>query len=192
MAGRVDWATFITKVYEAFDKKVNSLLYQAVMDGTSKVLPTSQFIKTGTIVKDSLLELIEDVQAANNGADVVIMGTRSALAKLPTDVEWISNDMKNERHTTGRLGIWEGTKLAEIPQAFADNDTTTKLVDNKVLLVMPVTDNKFVKFFNEGEAIIKEVSDGTTNMDMTMEYEYMMKLGFAIVINRKFGKWTMV
>lgn len=112
MAGRVDWATFIRKVYEAFDKKVNDMVYAAVMSAGNKVLPTSQFTKTGALVKDTLIELVEDVQTAN-GTEAVIMGTKTALSKLSalTDTQWISNDMKEERNTTGRLGIWEGIRL---------------------------------------------------------------------------------
>lgn len=193
MAGRIDWATFVQKIYEAYDKMVNDMVYSAVMAAGDKVLPSSQFSKTGalsTATKDQFMTLIEDVQAAN-GTEVVIMGTKSALSKLNAleDVNWISNDMKEERHTTGRLGIFEGVRLVEIPQRFANNDTSTKLVDNTKLLIMPVADNRFIKIYNEGDAQIKEVSDGTTNMDMTIEYEYQIKMGVATVINRKFGMW---
>ena len=55
---------------------------------------------------------------------------------------------------------------------------------------MPVADNRFIKIFNEGEAYIKEISNGDTNMDMTMEYEYMLKMGIATIIGKKFGMWT--
>lgn len=191
MAGRVDWATFIRKVYEAFDKKVNDMVYAAVMSAGNKVLPTSQFTKTGALVKDTLIELVEDVQTAN-GTEAVIMGTKTALSKLSalTDTQWISNDMKEERNTTGRLGIWEGIRLVEIPQSFAPNDTTTKLVDNNKLLIMPVADNKFIKIFNEGDAQVRDITDKDVNMDMTYEFEYQMKMGVATVIGRKFGMWT--
>lgn len=99
--------------------------------------------------------------------------------------------MKEERNTTGRLGIWEGVRLVEIPQRFAPNDTTTKLVDPKKLLIMPTGDNKFVKLVYEGDPQIREISDGDTNMDMTMEYEYQVKMGIATVIGKKFGTWTL-
>ena len=195
MTGKVDWAGFIQKIYEAFDKKVNDMVYTSLMEAGSKVLPTDQFTKTGELsstTKDSLIELIEDVQAAT-GDEVVIMGTKAALSKLNavTDVNWISSGMKEERHTTGKLGIWEGTRLVEIPQRFAPNDKTTKLVDNKKLLIMPVADNRFIKIYNEGESQIREVNDSATNMDMTIEYEYQMKMGVATIIGKKFGMWTM-
>lgn len=194
MAGRVDWAGFVQKIYEAVDKHLNDMLYASVMSAGDQIVPSSQFVKTGAIDeahRDELMTLIEDVQMAT-GDEVVIMGTKSALSRLNKLVEtnWISNDMKNERHTTGRLGMWDGIRLVEIPQRFADNDTTVKLVDNKKLLIMPVADNRFVKVFNEGDAQFKEVSDGTTNMDKTIEYEYQFKMGVATIIGKKFGMWT--
>lgn len=195
MAGRVDWASFVAKIYEAFDKEVNDTVYSSVMAAGSK-LPTtnSQWVKTGALNstnKDTFMTLLEDVQSAN-GCDIVIMGTKSALAKLNgmEETTWISDSMKEARYSTGRLGLFEGVRLVEIPQAFAANDTTTKLVDNTKLLVMPVADNRFVKIFNEGESQVKEVSDGTTNLDGTMEYEYQQKMGVATVIGRLFGMWT--
>lgn len=194
MAGRIDWAKFVQKIYEAFDKKINDMVYEAVMSAGDKIVPQSQFVKTGQLItdtKDDLITLIEDVQAAT-GNEVVIMGTKSALSKLNavTDVDWISNSMKEERHTTGRVGIWEGTRLVEIPQAFAPNDTSKKLVDNTKLLIMPVADNRFIKMYNEGEAYIDEISSSDTNMDMTKSYEYMRKMGIATVIGKLFGVWT--
>lgn len=194
MTGKIDWAKFIQKIYEAYDKLVNDMVYKAVMAAGTKVLPSSQFNKTGKLddtTKAQFVELIEDVQAAT-GDEVVIMGTKSALSKLNGMIatEWISNGMKDERHTTGRLGIWEGIRLVEIPQSFAPNDTSKKLVDNTKLLIMPVADNKFIKIFNEGEANIKEVNDGNTNMDMTIEYEFQKKMGVATIVGKKFGIWT--
>jgi len=192
MSGKIDWATFVQKIYQAFDYKMNGMLHEAIMSAGDKVLPTSQFTKTLQLVsanKDEIIELADDVGLAN-GCEVVFMGTKAALAKLSSiqDVNWISNDMKNERHTTGRLGVWEGYGLYEIPQAFGLNDTTKKLVDNNKLLVMPLTDNKFIKVVNEGSAQFFENTDSNKNRDMTMEAEYQQKMGVATVINRKFGQ----
>lgn len=193
MAGHVDWAGFINKLYEAWDKKVNDMLYQAVMAAGDALVPSSQFVKTGVLdasTEEVLDELIEDVQMAT-GDEVVIMGTRTALAKVIklTNVDWVSDAMKNERHTTGRIGYWKGIRLLEIPNRFANNDTTQKLVDNTKLLIMPVGDNKFIKMYDEGEAEIREIADNTTNQDMTYEYAYMQKMGIATIIGKKFGVW---
>lgn len=191
--GRVDWATFINKIYEAFDKKINDMLYAAVMAAGDAVPPTDQFVKTGALsaaTRDTFMTLVEDVQMAT-GEEVVIMGTRAALAKLAGmgDTDWVSSEMKQERYTTGRLGYFEGIRLVEIPQAFADGDTSKKLVDNTKLLIMPTGDNKFIKMYDEGDGYFTEITDPATHMDMTMDAEYQRKLGIATIINKKFGVW---
>lgn len=195
MAGRIDWAEFITKVYEAYDRKVNGMLY-AALTGVGSSLPAGgQWTKSAPIsaaTKPVFDTLIEDVRAAT-GNDVVIMGTRSALGKLTgfdANLDWVSENMKDERYTTGRLGKYEGVTLFEIPQVFADGDTTRKLVDNTQLLIMPTTDNKFIKMYNEGESQIKETTDGNENMDKTIEYEFQTKMGVGVVIGKLFGVWT--
>lgn len=191
LAGKVDWAKFIQEVYKAFDKKVNSLLYAALNTVGDELPAGGQWVKNIPLTSETkpiFDELLEDVKSIN-GSDIVLMGTRTALGKLTNldDVNWISEQAKNDRYTTGRLGYYEGVRLAEIPQVFADNDPSTKLIDNNRILVMPNTDNKFIKMFNEGLAQIKEISDGTTNTDMTMEYEYQRKMGVGVVIGRLFG-----
>lgn len=193
MAGRIDWAAFIEKIYEAFDKLVNDMVYQTLMSAGDKVMPTSQFTKSGQMNEssyDTFMELIEDVQTAT-GEEVVIMGTKTALSKLRGlgSVDWISSEMKNERYTTGRLGLFEGVRLYEIPQAFAPNDTSIKLVDNTKLLIMPVGDNKFIKLYNEGDSQMVDSQDPNVNRDMSIEAEYQQKLGIAAIINKKFGTW---
>ena len=194
LAGHIDWAKFVQKVYEAFDKKFNGMIF-ATLNSVGSSLPAGgQWVKTGPLTsgtKDTLVELIDDVKTAN-GTDVVIMGTKVALSKLAAlkEVSWISEREKEERYTTGRVGLFEGVKLAEIPQVFADNDTTTKLIPNDKLWIMPVADNKFIKVFYEGDPQVKEVTDGNVNTDMTIEYEYQVKMGIGVIISRLFGIWN--
>ena len=198
LCGLEDFATFITKIYEAIDRFVNEAIYQAFLDAAEK-LPggasgAGQWVKTGPIdetTRATLVQLVEDVAMATGANEVVIMGTKSALAKVTglQNVEWISEEMRNERHTTGRIGMWEGIRLVELKQGFALNDTSKKLVSDKVLFIMPVMDNKFVKLVNKGEDQLREVQDKTLNQDMTYDYRYMFEMGVGVIINLLFGEW---
>ena len=201
LCGLEDFATFVTKIYEAIDRFVNEAIYQSLMSAAEK-LPggasgQGQWVKTGALdanTRETLIQLVEDVQMATGANEVVIMGTKAALSKVTglQNVEWISNEMKNERHTTGRMGMWEGIRLVEIKQGFALNDTTKTLVDDKILFVMPVMDNKFIKLVNEGEAEMREVQDNTLNQDMTYDYRYIFKMGVGVLVNLIFGEWILV
>lgn len=198
MTNRADWSRLVNKIYEALDYYVNGIVYEAVMSAGNQVLPGSeQFYKTAALnasSKATLLTMVEDVQAANRGTEVVIMGTKTALSKLNdiTSVEWLCNADKEDRRKLGRLGIWEGVRLVEIPQVFAKGDTSKKLVNSNALLVMPVADNKFVKLVYEGESRLREITDKDELNDMTYEFKYYTKLGVGTIIGRYFGTWNIV
>ena len=200
LTGLEDFATFITKIYEAIDRFVNEAIYQALLTAAEK-LPggasgSGQWVKTGALEENTratLVQLVEDVQMATGAGEVVIMGTKAALSKVTglQNVEWITDGMKQERHTTGKIGMWEGIRLVEIKQGFALNDTTNKLVDDKRLFIMPMMDNKFIKLVHAGEDSMREVQDKTLNQDMTYDYRYMFKLGVGVIVNLIFGEWIL-
>lgn len=198
LTGLEDFATFVTKLYEAVDRFVNESIYEAFLSA-AKELPggvggSGQWVKTGELgsaTKDAFMTLIEDVQMAT-GMDVVIMGTKAALSKLEgmQKIDWVSNEMKNERYTTGKLGYFEGIRLVEIKQGFKLNDTSKRLVDDKQLFIMPVGDNRFVKVVNEGQPEMRQVQDNVTNQDMTYDFRYMFKLGVGVQLGLRFGVWS--
>lgn len=79
----------------------------------------------------------------------------------------------------------------EIKQGFALGDTTKKLVDDKILFIMPVMDNKFIKLVNRGEDQLREVQDKTLNQDMTYDYRYTFQMGVGVIVNLIFGEWIL-
>lgn len=190
-AGRKDFAAMITAVYKAFDQKVNDMIYESFMSADEK-LPTDlkHTAKLDATTKDQLVEFVQNLET-DTGSEVVIIGTRAALSKIValSDTAWISDEMKKERNTTGLTGYFEGIKLMVLPQV-NEVGTRNKKLDNKKLIMMPMTDNKPIKLVNEGEAYVKQISDGDTNQDMTYEYEFMQKMGVNVVLNQLFGTWT--
>ena len=199
LVGLEDFSTFVTKLYEAVDKFVNESIYQAMLSASAQ-LPggatgSGQWVKTGALdaaEKTTFMQLIEDVQMAT-GMEVVIMGTKSALSRLEAmqNIDWVSEDMKVQRNTTGRIGYFEGIRLVEIKQGFRLNDTTNRLVDDKQIFIMPVGDNKFIKVINEGQPEMRQVNDNTVNLDMTYDYRYMFKMGVAVQIGVLWGEWKL-
>lgn len=56
---------------------------------------------------------------------------------------------------------------------------------------MPVVDNKFIKFVNEGDTQVYQVTDAGEHMDMTYDFEMQTKIGIAIMFNLAFGMYCM-
>ena len=184
--GLEDWAKFITKVYEAYDRYIKNTVYDTMV-GYATAL-TGQFKKTGTITSENLNALCDLVSTAT-GMPVMIMGTRTALAnviKLQNST-YISDAMKDEHYRTGTLGMWEGKELVEIPQVFEKGNVGKYKIDNTLVWIMPVADEKFIKVVNEGDTQLMTVADKDHNMDMTYEYELQTKLGCAVMLNGAFG-----
>ena len=194
LAGRYDWAKLTDQCAAAFVRKVQNDIYAEMMNAGKK-LP-AQFQGTGalsTTTKDKLDTLLEDVSLANDGAQVVIMGTRTGLQQFQKlmDVDWITDDQKRDVATMGRLGYYGPYTLVELPQRFALNDTTKKLLDPKTLFVMPQVEDKFIKFVDVGETEIYEVNEKGARMDDTMKYEVQRAMGVGVQIGRYFGVWTL-
>ena len=194
LAGRLDWSKFTDACAKAFVVQIQNEMYAQVMNVGDK-LP-AQFKGTGTLAastKDQFDTLVEDVAIANDNVPVIIMGTKTALKKLTAlaDIDWVTEDQKKDVAAMGRLGYYEGVTLMEIPQRFALNDTTKKLVDSTKLLILPQVENKFVKFVDVGETEILEITEKGERMDDTMKYEVQRAMGIATQIGRYFGVWQL-
>ena len=186
VTGAEEFAKFVTKMYEAYDRYVKNALYDAMV-GYATTL-TGQFKKTGSVTAPTLNELCDLVSTAT-GYPVMIMGTKTALSNVITlqNAQYISDAMKDEHYRTGTLGMWEGKELVEIPQVFEKGKVGQYKIDNTLLWIMPVADLKFLKLVNEGDTQLKAITDKDTLMDETYEQEIQTKLGVAVMLNSAFG-----
>lgn len=192
LIGVEDWSAFVAMLYKAVDKFVNDMLYNALISAGNSLGNTWK--KTGDVDPATLRTLCQNVEMTT-GHDVVIMGTRNALANVTALINagWVSDNMRDEKYHTGRLGYWEGIPLVEIVNGYASRDLTTKLVDDDILFIMPYNaDNKFIKLVNEGDNQIMQVTDPETHLDETYSYELKFKMGCGVVTNLNFGFYDII
>ena len=192
VTGAEEFAKFVTKMYEAYDRYVKNALYDAMVGYSTGLSSSSAFKKTGSVTAENLNALCDLVSTAT-GYPVMIMGTKSALSKVTAlqNATYISEAMKDEHYRTGTLGMWEGKELVEIPQVFEKGKVGAYKIDNTLIWVMPVADLKFLKLVNEGDTQLRAITDKDTNMDMTYEQEIQTKLGVAVMLNSAFGVYDM-
>ena len=186
VTGAEEFAKFVNKMYEAYDRYVKNALYDAMIGYATGL--TGQFKKTGSVTTNTLNDLCDLVSTAT-GYPVMIMGTRTALSNVIglQNASYISDAMKDEHYRTGTLGMWEGKELVEIPQVFEKGKVGSYKIDNTLLWIMPITDLKFIKLVNEGDTQLRSIMDKDENMDMTYESEIQTKLGVAVMLNSAFG-----
>jgi hypothetical protein len=56
-------------------------------------------------------------------------------------------------------------------------------------MILPTADVKPIKIVYEGDSLVKEVSDGTDNMDMSLEYKFITRFGVNVVFNTLYGMY---
>ena len=199
VAGQTDWATLIQAIAKAFIQKTQEETYNALDTAVTKLPVTTGFIGTGALsgtTKAAFDDIIANVSEANGGAGVAIFGTKTGLKKINAlaDVSWADDAQKSAMTNTGLLGTYEGTTLVEVPQRFKDRTMTAKVFNDKKLFVMPLVDQKIVKFVDEGETLINAIEErGEQNgrWDDIMTYEVQRRFGSGVIIGRYFGQWTL-
>ena len=197
--GQTDWTKMVTAISKAYIRQIQEMVYSQVSVISSQ-LPAA-VIGTGSLTghKEDFDAIIEKVSAANDGAEVIVLGTKLALKKITelADVNWGAKDQRDAMMMTGTLGIYEGTRLVEIPQRYKDKSLAdaAKLMSDKKLLFLAVGNgDKPIKFVDEGDSIITEVTErgeAGGRWDDLMSYEVQRKMGAGVVVGRIMGEWTL-
>lgn len=198
--GRYDYQKLIDKIAASYLKDIQESIFADVYAASDKLpaaLKGSGALSAGT--KEDFDELLELVGIANN-SDVMIFGTKMALKKITAlaDVDWATVAQKESIALNGRLGTYEGTTLVEVPQrlklgaSLSTFDPDTDLVmPNDKLLIVPVSVDKFVKFFDEGETQIFDITQKADLKDDFETHEVRRDYGHEVVLGRYFGEWTL-
>ena len=194
LQGVEDWATLVNEIVRAFDLHVNTMLHKAVMSAPVQLPVPTKWNLSGEATpanKARLKRLISDVQLAT-GSKAMIIGTEVALSALTGfgEVAWAADEAKSDLYNMGRLGVFEGTTVIQLPQAFAPNNVEEYLESDDKLLIMPEGIEPFVKFFYEGAEEILEKTEAGENADDTRDYEFKVCMGIETITNARFGCWT--
>jgi hypothetical protein len=181
LSGRADFNEMLARLEEAFRQKMNDDMYTA-FTGSFTSLP-SGFTTSGSFDEDSLLDIIEHIEAAT-GKNAIIAGTRKALRKVTTAT--VSDSAKEDVYNMGYYGSFNGTPMVRIKQAHTVGTYTFKLSENDIYITS--SDAKPVKFVTEGEARIIS-GDALANQDLTQDYFFANRYGTGVVITDLYGKY---
>lgn len=195
--GRYDYAKMIRKISEAYINDTQNMIFANFYAASDKLPANSGLKMTGALssaTKANFDRLIENVQIINN-SEVIIVGTKVALKNLNAlaDVDWATVEQKESMMNTGRLGTYEGTTLMEVPQRLKiggslANDAD-RLIPNDTLLILPINEEQFVKFFDEGETQIFEVTEKASLKDDFQTHGVRRDYGCDVVLGQYSGRW---
>lgn len=183
MSGRADFAKLVSFVIEAVERKLADIA-QTTFAAAIGNLPT-EFSATGTYNEAKILSVLQHVQAST-GVKPIIIGTSVGLAQLQNkSTIKVSDNMADEKNAKGYLEVWQGYTCMEIAQGHKVGTFEFTMDDNKLYAL--TGGDKLVKIYLEGETEIKEISDGESNADRTMDYTLQFKAGSAVAYSHLIG-----
>lgn len=188
MSGRADWSTFVARVSKSTqDKKYESIF--GVFESITKTTPGmyNEVEYTGTYDEDSLLSVIEHVEADNGGAGAKIIGTRGALRQLRMDI--LADQAKSDMYNVGYYGKFYGIPTFCIRSRYKTGTHDFIFPSDRLYII--ASDEKFIKFVTEGTPLLKTV-DPFDNMDLTQELWHIEQYGVRAELRHAIGLVTLV
>jgi hypothetical protein len=185
LAGRITFDKFVDAVAEGFKQKIYADA-QAAIDNisTTTIGLDADLVVSGTYSEQSLLDLIEKVEAAT-GKTATIYGTKSALRKVSTAV--VSDKAKDDIYNFGYYGKFNGTAMVALRQSYKPGTKEFNLKSNKLYII--AGDSQPIKVVNEGEGIMLD-QEATVNNDLTREYVYGQGYGVGTIVSEQLGVYT--
>lgn len=187
LAGRADWVDFVNAVSRSFILDTN----RAIADAFASIATTTPNVisETGSFSEASMVDLIEKVEMNNPGKTARIFGTKTALRNLNVSTSnMVGETIKDDYYNMGYMGKFNGTEVFELKNGLK-TDGTTKILDDTKLYVI-ATDEKFIKYYNEGDALIVESKLGD-NSDLTQDYTVINTYAVAVELADKIGLYDM-
>lgn len=194
LSGAVDFNHFIKKVADSFSQEILKEIYDLWTNATATDFGGAAFFPAaGAYDEDKMIELVNHVEAAANGAPATIIGTKAALRKLMPSVEstLIGNEVRGDMYNQGYVGKFYGTNVIALPQRHIVN-TTDFVFTDKTLTVVAGSD-KPIKFVTEGDSLMI-MGDPMNKADLSQEYLYGERYGMGIMLaggNGGIGRYTM-
>lgn len=169
--GLVDWAELVNMVIEAITEAILVRIYDALIGIWSK-LPAVNKATMASFDKADFDAVLNVVKAYGSP---VIMGTPLALAQIPLDASASEAD-KLDMRNLGRIGVYKGCPVVEMPNSFEDTENTIKTFSDKYIFIIPAGSEKVVKVALEGGIVTRE----TNREDWTTEFDAYQKVGVAV------------
>lgn len=151
---------------------------------TASGRPAANLVTENTFVADKMVKLVTIARAYSTGAaifappefvaamgpDAIVPGATGYQGIYsPSDIEAI--------HSTGRISIFRGTPIVEIPQSFIDENNVATYIDPQLAYVLPTGKEKVVGVVLEGQTQMRDFE----NRDGSMELHLYKKMGVGIV-----------
>lgn len=148
------------------------------------VMPDTNKSTNSTFIPKEMLRIVNVVKAY--GGNAVIFATPEFVGEMGPDAiapNTYHDDDIDAIHKTGRIKIFRGTPIVEIPQSFVDENNVQTWINPQNAYILPTGKEKVVKIVFEGNTQVWDLK----NPDNSMEIHTYKKIGTAIMTYHNWG-----
>ena len=157
---------------------------QKALVAAFSVMPDTNKHTNSTFVPKEMLRIVNVVKAY--GGNAVIFATPEFVGEMGPDAiapNTYHDDDIDAIHKTGRIKIFRGTPIVEIPQSFIDENNVQTWINPQNAYILPTGKEKVVKIVFEGNTQVWDLK----NPDNSMEIHTYKKIGTAIMTYHNWG-----
>lgn len=189
--GTEDWSELIQIITEGLENEVYkeiALELAASFNATGR--PDNTKVTGASFSVGDARALVNTIRTYGNGA--VIFATAQFINAMGDAVVYANGENPSvslkdveDLRTTGKIAMFYGAPIVEIPNGFVDETNSEYQIDNEYAFVLPVGGEKIVKVVFEGGSIVNDL--GQLPGDYSMEMMVYKKLGTAIMYTNNWG-----
>ena len=157
---------------------------QKALVAAFNVMPDTNKHTNSTFNAKEMLRIVNVVKAY--GGNAVIFATPEFIGEMGPDAiapNTYHDDDIDAIHKTGRIKIFRGTPIVEIPQSFVDENNVQTWINPQNAYILPTGKEKVVKIVFEGNTQVWDLK----NPDNSMEIHTYKKIGTAIMTYHNWG-----
>ena len=157
---------------------------QKALVAAFSVMPDTNKSTNSTFIAKEMLRIVNVVKAY--GGNAVIFATPEFVGEMGPDAiaaNTYHDDDIDAIHKTGRIKIFRGTPIVEIPQSFIDEKNDMTWINPQNAYILPTGKEKVVKIVFEGNTQVWDLK----NPDNSMEIHTYKKIGTAIMTYHNWG-----
>ena len=182
--GAENMADLMDIVTEGLTDAVFGEVQRLLIEAAGKMITGSNKAATANFEADKMVKLVNTVKAY--GGSAVIFAAPEFIAAMGADAiapNTYHDDDIDAIHKTGKIKIFRGTPVVEIPQSYTDETNKETVINPQYAYVLPSGKEKVVKVVFEGETQVRDL----TNVDGSMEIHTYKKMGAAILTYHNWG-----
>ena len=182
--GAENMADLMDIITEGLSDAVFGEVQRLLIEAAGKMIDGSNKVSSASFEADKMVKLINTVKAY--GGSAVIFAAPEFIGAMGADAiapDTYHADDIDSIHKTGKIKIFRGTPVVEIPQSFVDESNKETVINPQYAYVLPSGKEKVVKVVFEGNTQVRDL----TNTDGSMEIHTYKKMGAAILTYHNWG-----